>query len=49
MDEITRLEIELDAVLRELLEQDPNGIQRVLIRLKTACAPTVNKLEVLAS
>lgn len=41
MDEITRLEIELDAVLRELLEKDPNAVLRVLLTLQQASLPVV--------
>ncbi len=41
MDEITRLEIELDALLRELLTKDPNAVLRVMKCLEQASIPVV--------
>lgn len=41
MDEITRLEIELDSVLRELLQKDPNAVMRVMRALEQASLPVV--------
>lgn len=41
MDEITRLEIELDSVLRELLIKDPNAVLRVMKCLEQASLPVV--------
>lgn len=41
MDEVTRLEAELDSVLRELLIKDPDAVLRVLLCLQQASLPVV--------
>lgn len=41
MDEVTRLEIELQSLLKELLIKDPDAVLRVLLCLQQAGLPTV--------
>ncbi len=40
MDEVDRLETELLAVMKELLEKDPDAVLRVLLCLQQAGLPT---------
>ena len=39
MDEINRLQSELRSVMRELLDRDPNAIQRILDSLREESEP----------
>lgn len=41
MDEVTRLENELNALLRELLDKDPDAVLRVMLCLQQASIPVV--------